>query len=902
MRRFAAPFVLTVFLTGSTLVGVRSLLAPEVPAPRPHPLEEGALDDLTLPFIENRGQLPAHLDYYLEGPRGSVVGPEGAGVTTLLADVPLSFEENGGQVSADVDYFLHGSDASVGFSPDGVILSLEDRGGTSQRWALRLGFLGARRVPPVGVARTPTMVSYFKGQPQHWVTGLSTFSKVEYPDLWPGIDLVYSGTGARLKYSLVVHPGADPGNIGLAYRGATDLRLGDRGQLEVSTPAGTLVEDAPFSYQVIGGRRVPVASSYALGQGSAFGFEVGAFDPSRALVIDPTVFLYAGFIGGSALDRGYDVAVDGTGAAYITGETASSQATFPDGDGVGALPGPDSSHNVNDDAFVAKVGSSGTSLVYAGYIGGSGVDEGHGIAVDAAGAAYVAGFTSSNETTFPDGDGFGTVTGPDTTLNGNSDAFVAKVVPSGTSLAYVGYIGGSGFELVGDIAVDDTGAAYVTGSTSSDQTTFPDGDGAPTGPDTTYNGGFDAFVAKVVPSGSSLAYAGYIGGSGFDGGGGIAVDGAEAAYLVGDTSSDQTTFPDGDGAPTGPDTTYNGGGDAFVAKVAPSGASLVSAGYIGGSTEDYGLDLAVDGAGAAYVTGFTDSTQATFPDGNGFGTVTGPDPTFNGAYDAYVAKVASSGASLEYAGYVGGSDEDEGRGIAVDGSGVAHVTGETESTQATFPDGDGMGTLPGPDPTHNGGDDAFVVQVDASGAGLSEAGYIGGSGFDIAHGIAMDAAGAAYVAGETSSSEGTFPDGDGLGALSGPDVTHNSAPTLSDAFLVKLAEPAPAAKCKGKAATLTGTPGNDNLTGTGGAEVIAALGGKDKVRSRGGKDLVCAGGGNDAANGGGGKDKLFGEGGKDKLKGGGDDDTLNGGKSQDQCAGGSGTDKAAKCETERGVP
>ncbi|MCS6862530.1 MAG: SBBP repeat-containing protein, partial [Abditibacteriales bacterium] len=269
----------------------------------------------------------------------------------------------------------------------------------------------------------------------------------------------------------------------------------------------------------------------------------------------------------------------------------------------------------------------GSGLVYCGYIGGAGFDKGHGIAVDGAGNAYVMGYTSSHETTFPE------TVGPDLTFNGGfSDTFVAKVRADGRGLVYCGYIGGADLDEGYGIAVDGAGNAYVTGSTVSNENTFPE----TVGPDLTFNGGFrDAFVAKVRADGSGLVYCGYIGGAGEDRGYGIAVDGAGNACVTGETSSNQTTFPVTDG----PDLTFNGLRDAFVAKVRADGRGLVYCGYIGGAGSDQGHGIAVDGAGNAYVTGEVRSGEATFP------VTVGPDLTFNdrddGEFnDAFVAKVS----------------------------------------------------------------------------------------------------------------------------------------------------------------------------------------------------------------------------------------------------------------------
>jgi hypothetical protein len=240
--------------------------------------------------------------------------------------------------------------------------------------------------------------------------------------------------------------------------------------------------------------------------------------------------------------------VDVAGNAYVTGETYSTQATFP------VTVGPGLAYNGNADAYVAKVKADGTGFVYVGYIGGSNDDFGTSIAVDASGYAYVVGDTYSNQATFP------VLVGPDLTHNGDTDVFVAKVKADGAGLVYAGYIGGSDWEEGWGIAVDTAGNVYIGGSTESTEGTFP----VAVGPDLTYNGDGDTFVAKVKPNGTSLIYCGYIGGSGWEEAWDIAIDTAGNAYLVGSTNSTADTFP----VTIGPDLTPNWGPyDAFVAKV-----------------------------------------------------------------------------------------------------------------------------------------------------------------------------------------------------------------------------------------------------------------------------------------------------------------------------------------------
>jgi hypothetical protein len=655
-----------------------------------------------------------------------------AHIEQAFGKVPLYFVENQGQLDGRVAYYIQGNDKTIYFTPEGVTFALtapltpsaslrasptlsprereldsprphlgEGPGErATQRWAVKLDFVDANpNVHPVGQDKTEAVISYFKGPQDQWHTGLPTYASILYPDLWPGIDLVYHGTVNQLKYEFIVHPGADPSQIRLVYRGATSVTLNAAGQMQVTTPLGGFTDDAPVAYQEMDGQRVPVDMAYQLANDaraddesqpadspfairhSQFGFSVGPYDPTRPLILDPTILVYCGYIGGSGDDWGSSIAVDGAGNAYVTGYTHSTEATFP------VVGGPDPTFNGAQDVFVAKVNSAGTALVYAGYIGGSDGDWGNGIAVDKAGNAYVTGFTYSTEATFP------VVGGPDLTYNG-WDAFVAKVRADGTGLVYAGYIGGSAYDEARGIAVDGAGNAYVTGYTHSTEATFP----VVGGPDPTFNGGIDAFVAKVRADGTGLVYAGYIGGSDGDFGNGIAVDGAGNAYVTGYTYSTEATFP----IVGGPDLTFNGGVDAFVAKVRADGTGLVYAGYIGGVDLDYGYGIAVDKAGNAYVTGYTHSTEATFP------VVDGPDLTYNGGdsdVDGFVAKVRADGASLVYAGYIGGSGNDYGAGIAVDGAGNAYVTGYTLSTEATFP------IVGGPDLTFNGGIDAFVAKI-----------------------------------------------------------------------------------------------------------------------------------------------------------------------------------------------
>jgi Beta-propeller repeat len=703
------------------------------------------MDQMPLYFVENRGQLDSRVAFYLQGRDKSLYFTE-RGITFVLTDIPdHETVSKGGLEKAS---FPHAGDETV--KSDG-------------RWVVKLDFVGSNPKAKIAAEeKTPAVISYFKGSREQWRTGLPTWRRVVYSDLWPGIDLVYEGTANRLKYSFRVRPGANPEEIRLAYRGAAKVGVSSTGRLEVETPRGGFEDDAPSAYQEVDGRRTSVNVAYAVGSETAgryeYGLDIGSYDRGKTLVLDPAVLIYAGYIGGEGPEYGQGIAVDGFGNAYVTGYALDS--LFP------VKVGPDLTYPGSWDAFVAKVNAAGTGLDYSGFIGGIGYDRGYGIAVDDSGNAYVTGFTDSGnalsgETSFP------VTVGPDLTFNGGRDAFVAKVNAAGTGLDYAGFIGGLGTDQGYDVAVDGTGHAYVTGDATSLETTFP----VTVGPDLTRNGDFDAFVAKVSADGTGLDYAGYVGGSSFEHGFGIALDASGNAYIAGNTGSSEATFP----VKIGPDLTYNGsgiaGGDVFVAKVNAGGTGLDYAGYIGGSDTEYGHGIAVDSFGNAYVTGRTFSSEGTFP------VTVGPDLTYNGSGsdfgDAFVAKVNAAGTGLDYAGYIGGSGGDTGESIAVDGSGNAYVTGFTESSETTFP------VTVGPDLTFNGDFDAFVAKVNAAGTGLQYAGYIGGSDGDVGRGIAVDASGNAYVIGQASSSESTFP------VTVGPDLTLSGGP---DVFVAKVAE------------------------------------------------------------------------------------------------------------------
>jgi hypothetical protein len=636
--------------------------------------------------------------------------------------VPLSFEANVGQTASRVDYLAHTGSGTVFLTPTAAVFAMQERSAVSgQRSAglpittpevrsthpgvaLYMDLVGANPgARPVGQEPQPGKVNYLIGNDaSRWHSNIPTFGRVGYPNIYPGMSLAYYGGPGGLEYDFSVAPGADPHAIALKFDGAGGIELDAQGDLVLHTTAGDMVQHAPVVYQEANGGRQPVAGRFDLNSGLVR-FDVGAYDHSRPLVIDPLVLGYSTFLGGSAQDAGLGLAADGKGAAYVTGTTDS--INFP------TTPGAfDTALNVSPDAFVVKLNAAGSAPVYGTYLGGSGFDEGYGLAVDSAGSAYVAGYT--NSANFPTTTHFGPSGGA---------AFVTKLTPTGAGLVYSAVIGGG---YAAAVSLDSAANAYLTGAAAS---SFPTTPGAF---ETTPNGGSDVFVTKLNAAGSVLAYSTFVGGVRNDYGYGIAVDAAHNVYVTGQTEShDFPTMPGGfqrgfAGGPT----------DAFVVKLNSAGSALVYANFLGGTWDDGGAGIAVDSAGYAYVAGSTSSTD--FPSTVHFG---------NGYYGPFVTKVNPTGTELVYsATFAGGGD---GTAIALDGAGNAYMTGDTSFDFPTTSDAF--------DGSFNGDYDAFLTKLNAAGSALIYSTYIGGSNSEIGSGIAVDASGNVYLAGSTSSAN--FP-------------------------------------------------------------------------------------------------------------------------------------------------
>jgi len=716
----------------------------------------------------------------LRQPAHAVAPPAGK-----LSKLPLSFEANQGQAIDKVKFLSHGQGYGLFLTSDEAVLELHKASVVRRQLSVaRTGKFGAGRaadsaVPGgpatdngprttdvvrlklvhanpdaavLGAHELPGKVNYFLGnEPAKWRSNLPTFAEVRYRNVYPGIDLIYHGDQeGRLEYDFVVAPGADPNAITLDVgsglvpaRGrpqASPLRINPEGSLVISTEGGEIRFNKPHVYQSESGSSLVIRHSslvqgrFTLDALRHVRFALGPYDHTRPLVIDPSL-TYSTYLGGAG-DQAKGVAVDSSGNAYLTGTTVSTG--FPV-----ANPLQSSNKSKSGTAFVSKLNSSGSALVYSTYLGGSVSEQASAIAVDPSGDAYVTGSTCSSD--------FPTVTPVQAGLKGVCDGFVAELNAAGSSLVYSTYLGGSGTVESGTslsdeglgIAVSSSGAVYLTGGTWS--TDFP-----PVAPIQSYGGGEDAFLSKFSAGGATLVYSTYLGGTAQDQGNGIAVDSSGNAYVTGFTLS--SNFPTvSPFQASNKAATY---GTAFVAELNSAGSALVYSTYLGGSAMDSGEAIAVDSAGDAYLAGATWSSD--------FPTFIPLQPSIAAKYagsNAFVTKLNPAGSALVYSTYLGGSGHatnatpssggDTAYGIAVDPVGVAFVAGLTGS--ADFPSVDALQS------SNNSQDKftAFVACLNSAGTALGYSTYLGGTGDDQANGIAVDASDNAYIAGKTTSSD--FP-------------------------------------------------------------------------------------------------------------------------------------------------
>ena len=685
----------------------------------------------------------AHMDVPDANEASTVHAPD-SHVATALALSADHLTENLGQVDdPSVRFVAVGRMATVALCDDRIEYMLVGGGTDGGVASVAIGFEGAARVVPVGLRALGFPTSYFLGnEPSRWVRGARSFEGAVYRGLWDGIDLELRIVCGDLKYDLIVAPGADPSLARFSFTGATGLKVErGTGDLLIKTPAGVLRDSAPWAYQPVeAAPSVDIPCDFALADDGSVGFDLGAYDSSRSLVIDPSL-TFSTFIGGTDADWGYALDLDGNGNVYIAGRSLSTN--FPVTSGAYCQ-----THQGTGDIIVCKLSVNGATLVYCTYIGTSKTEEAMDIAVDGSGAAYITGMTQ--QSTFPI-----TAGAYDSTFSGDNEAIVVKLSASGTALEYSTFVGGSSSEEGEAIAIDSGGCAYVCGNTAG---SFPTTSGAF---DRTFNTRQDGFMFKLSADGSSLNYSTYIGGDWDDYIWDIALDSSGNAYATGYTGSTESTFPVTTGSFC---TTKTTGDDGFLVKLNASGDKLHYGGYFHGDTTGCsGYGVVVDAKGRAYVAGIIKS--------KGLPTTAGAyDTSYNAYEDGFIAMIAIDGSQIGVLTYLGGSDLDERlTDIDLDPDGQVLVVGY--STGDDYPT-----TANAYSKSRSADRDVVVSKLDANLSSLLYSTYIGSTGIDEGNGIHAAGKNAVVVVGTTASSG--FPNTTGA-----YDRTHNGA---RDVFAVKV--------------------------------------------------------------------------------------------------------------------
>jgi hypothetical protein len=671
--------------------------------------------------LSNIGSVPVHSSSGY-GVKAPALRADLARIKESYAKIPLSFVPNHGQADKNVKFISRGNGYSLALDPTTFSLAVANQGNKesvvqSRPAVVQATLLGGNAAAKLtGVEPLITKTNYFIGNdPRKWKTNVPNYAKVKYSSVYPGVDLVFYGKQDLLEYDFIVSPGANPDVIALGFDGVTDMRVDEKGDLLLRTDAGEIRQSRPVVYQQINDARRIIPASYLVKGKNQIAFRIANYDRSKPLVIDPTL-AFSTYLGGSGQDGGNGIAVDAAGNAYITGFTLSTD--FP------VTPGAFKTVKAGigeSDAFVTKMNSTGTALIYSTYFGGSNRDSGNDIALDAAGNAYVTGLTDSGDLPTTPGAFSTTIVGGD-----EFAVFAMKLNADGAALVYSTYIG----PIVGSaIAVDPAGNAYITGQAVL---------GYPTTPGAVQplpGGNSDAFVTKLNATGTALVYSTFLGGSGFDIATDIAIDSLGNAYVTGDAVAGFPVTP-------GAFQTSTSSGDAFVTKLNATGTALVYSTFLGGNSTDRGDGIAVNTAGNAYVAGVTGSSNFPVTPGAFQSVIAG------GGFDAFVTELSPAGDALVYSTYLGGNDTDFGNDIALDIAGNATVVGTTSSTN--FPT-----TADAIQSGNAGVSDAYITTLNATGTGLVFSTYLGGSTPDSARAVWVDLAGSIYVTGVTGSAD--FP-------------------------------------------------------------------------------------------------------------------------------------------------
>jgi hypothetical protein len=635
-------------------------------------------------------------------------------------------EQNVGQTGAQTGFIVHRPGLVLGTTDTGYTVAIGS-GDEGQAARLEVTHSGARAAEQAGVDRLEATANYFLGaDTSAWKRGVPTFGAVRSEEIYPGISVTYSGSGWAWTSQYEVAPGANLSRLHIAYGGATGVEL-EGNTVRMMVGGNFLLQQAPYATQTVDGETREVAASFTIDDAGTVGVDLGEHDTAAPVTVETNLALSAAaprtsdLLAAAPGTEARGATVDAAGNVYVVGTTSSANFLTSNG-------AYDTTFNGTTDTFVAKFMPDGITIVWATYIGGSSSDYCDGIALGADGSVYVGGYTFSNN--LPT-----SATAYDQTYNSLSandpDGYVAKLSADGSQLVYSTYVGGTLKDSFNRIKVDAAGNAYLIGSTGSSD--FPTTDGAW---DRSVSSQ-DAIVVKLNADGSQLVYSTMLGGTAFDTGLCITVGADGSAYVAGIAAG--SSFPTTAGAY---DTTYAGNVDAydtFVTKLSPAGDALVFSTFVGGTAIEQPNDIALDPSGNVVVGGVT---SGDFPT-----TADAPQRIYGGgSADAFVAKLDPAGSALLFATYLGGSVVDRAGALAVDGTGNIYISGRTSS--ANFPVTGGAA-----DTTLGDANGDIIIAKFTSDGALAYSTFFGGTGSDNSVGIAVDATGAAFVPGYTSSKD-----------------------------------------------------------------------------------------------------------------------------------------------------
>jgi len=572
---------------------------------------------------------------------------------------------------------------------------------------------------PIGFEKKITKFNYFLGNDKNsWASNVSLCNEVVVEDLYDGISARYYFDSGTVRYDYILEVGADVSQLVMKFEGQDEVTVTDEGELLIKTSIGEIKHNKIFAYQEVNNEKIEIECSFFESKTNQFNFELGEYDTSKPIIIDPLI--WSTFIGGGADEFSNSIELDYNDNVIITGFTKSSD--FPTASGI-----YDETHNGGGwDVFVSKISNDGSSLLWSTFIGGTNNDGAAKIAFDDNNNLILTGSTGSID--FPI-----TSNAFDKTYNGEDyDAFVSKLSNDGSSLIWSTFIGGEETEFGTGLTIDNLGNVIITGMTGSVE--------YPTTPGTfneTYNGGiFDIFVSKLSNDGSSLLWSSFLGGSNVDEsafGNGLTLDDSGNIILTGKTGS--VNFPVSNGAYN---ENYDGDNVVFVCKLSNDGSSLLWSTFIGNGGSP--SDVAIDNKGNVIITGGT---------GFNFPTTKGAyDEKHNNNWDVYVSKLSSNGSSLIWSTFIGGYESEFPTALEIDDSGNIFVTGHTESS--IYPTTKGVF-----DETFNNDYDGFISKLSNDGSSLLWSSFIGGSSFDKVNDLVIDNIGNVIISGYTNSTD--FP-------------------------------------------------------------------------------------------------------------------------------------------------